>query len=312
MGYYGITGWSGGGRRPINYGLKAGQFRTGKYNVFQNKTVINNNIFAGGYGGFNYGYYDQQCCGSGSSTPKWMNWMMGIGLGTSLLGGIFSLFGGEKTEGGGETPEAKPETDEFASAKTLYPDWRFAKEGDTYYAVKGETQLTGTSVNDLLGQIGQINDEDEETVPKQPEVVEQGPKAPEQQTLTELEQKYLNDTEASGYKPVKFDENNLTDIIKALQGVYDYGKNSAGKDIGDFEDAKVNSPDSLTNLKADSEFIMEGRKYKIINKNGYIYAQDLTTQHPKQMYIVELKPGGGYQLSQREYTDTDGYGTGAY
>ena len=163
MGYYGITGWSGGGRRPINYGLKAGQFRTGKYNVFQNKTVINNNIFAGGYSGFNYGYYDQQCCGSGSSTPKWMNWMMGIGLGTSLLGGIFSLFGGEKTEGGGETPEAKPETDEFASAKTLYPDWRFAKEGDTYYAVKGETQLTGTSVNDLLGQIGQINDEDEET-----------------------------------------------------------------------------------------------------------------------------------------------------
>ena len=307
MGYYGITGWSGGGRRPINYGLKAGQFRTGKYNVFQNKTVINNNIFAGGYGGFNYGYYDQQCCGSGSSTPKWMNWMMGIGLGTSLLGGIFSLFGGEKTEGGGETPEAKPETDEFASAKTLYPEWRFAKEGDTYYAVKGETQLTGTSVNDLLGQIGQINDEDEETGPKQPEVVEQGPKVPEQQTLTELEQKYLNDTEASGYSPVKFDGANLSDIFSNLTGVFDYGKG-----IGDFANATADL-NGQTTLKEGSEITIGGKKYEIFkSEDGFVYLEDTGTARKKQIYILEKTPSGRYQLSQRSFTNTEGYGKAAW
>ena len=61
MGYYGITGWSGGGRRPINYGLKAGQFRMTKYNIPQNTTIINNNISVGGYrGGYNYNYFDKK------------------------------------------------------------------------------------------------------------------------------------------------------------------------------------------------------------------------------------------------------------
>ena len=90
MGYYGITGWSGGGRRPINYGLKAGQFRTTKYNVFQNNTVINNNVFTGG----GYGYYDNSCYGHCNSTPKWMNWMMGFGMVSSFLGGVMNMFGG--------------------------------------------------------------------------------------------------------------------------------------------------------------------------------------------------------------------------
>lgn len=307
MGYYGITGWSGGGRRPINYGLKAGQFRTGKYNVFQNKTVINNNIFAGGYGGFNYGYYDQQCCGSGSSTPKWMNWMMGIGLGTSLLGGIFSLFGGEKTEGGGETPEAKPETDEFASAKTLYPEWRFAKEGDTYYAVKGETQLTGTSVNDLLGQIGQINDEDEETVPKQPAVVEQGPKAPEQPTLTELEQQY-QENNVNDYSPVKFDGANLSDIFKNLTGVFDYGEG-----IGDFANAKADL-NGKTSFKEGDTIKIGNKDYTIIkSEDGFVYLKDTkSTRNGDQIYILEKTPSGGYQLSQRSFTNTEGYGKAAW
>ena len=53
MGIYDITGWSGGGRRPINYGLKAGQFRgMGRVNVFPSSTtIVNNNIIGGG------GYY---------------------------------------------------------------------------------------------------------------------------------------------------------------------------------------------------------------------------------------------------------------
>ena len=81
---WGITGWSGGPRTPINYNLRAGQFRgMGRANVFTtNYTIINNN-YGGRYGGgfANYGY--DTCChhDCGSSTPKWMNWLMGIGLG---------------------------------------------------------------------------------------------------------------------------------------------------------------------------------------------------------------------------------------
>ena len=310
MGYYGITGWSGGGRRPINYGLKAGQFRTGKYNVFQNKTVINNNIFAGGYGGFNYGYYDQQCCGSGSSTPKWMNWMMGIGLGTSLLGGIFSLFGGEKTEGGGETPEAKPETDEFASAKTLYPDWRFAKEGDTYYAVKGETQLTGTSVNDLLGQIKNMG-KDQEAAPAPKEKTTPEPKQKEQPTLTELENAYQQN--ADGYSPVKFDGANFANIFNNLTGVFDYGKDKNGNEIGDFANAKADL-NGQTTFKEGSEITIGGKKYEILkSEDGFVYLKDAkSTRNGDQIYILEKTPSGGYQLSQRSFTDTTGFGKAAW
>lgn len=97
MGMYSITGWSGGGRRPLTYNLKAGQFRgMGRVNVIPNQTtIINNNIINGGYGI----YDNHQCCNGG--TPKWLNWMMGIGIGTSLLGGILSLFGIGNNNGAG-------------------------------------------------------------------------------------------------------------------------------------------------------------------------------------------------------------------
>ena len=81
MSIYDITGWSGGGRRPISHNLRAGQFRgLGSVNVFgtPTRTVINNN-FGGGY---NYGYYDD----CGSSTPKWVDWCMGGGMVMNFLG----------------------------------------------------------------------------------------------------------------------------------------------------------------------------------------------------------------------------------
>ncbi len=109
MGNYGITGWSGGSRQSLTYNLKAGQFRgMGRVNVFPSKTtIINNNIIGGGYGV----YTDHHCCDNG--TPKWMNWMMGIGMGTTLLGGILNMFGigggGGSVEGaGGKEPETTP------------------------------------------------------------------------------------------------------------------------------------------------------------------------------------------------------------
>lgn len=110
MGIYDITGWSGGGRRPINYGLKAGQFRgMGRVNVFPSSTtIVNNNIIGGGCYSNSY-----DCgCNSGGGSNKFMNWMLGIGLGSTLLGGILSMFGiggGGKTEGAGGKEEVKAE-----------------------------------------------------------------------------------------------------------------------------------------------------------------------------------------------------------
>lgn len=120
-----VTGWSRGPRQPLSYNLRAGQFRgMGTVRSYGNNIFINNNYR--GFSGYDYG-----CTCNYSSTPKWMNWMMGIGLGTSFLGNILNLFGiggGGSVEGSGGT-ETKAKTDAQAEAdknctniKTLFGD----------------------------------------------------------------------------------------------------------------------------------------------------------------------------------------------
>ena len=153
MSPFGITGYSTSGKTPINYGLKAGQFRMPKYSVFQNKTVINNNIFGSGYGGFNYGYYDNSCCNN--SMPGWTKWLMGLGGATTLLGGILNLFAPQKSELGGTDPETEqPAADEFAGLKQVYPKGEFIKITDNlYYAVVDGQKYDGTSIAELFENI---------------------------------------------------------------------------------------------------------------------------------------------------------------
>lgn len=113
MSNYGITGWSGGPRQSLTHNLRAGQFRgMGRTNIFPSTTVVNNNFFGNGYG-----IYDDCCCNNNNSTPSWMNWMMGIGLGTSLLGNILGMFGiggggggVSDTEGGGGSEKSTKTT----------------------------------------------------------------------------------------------------------------------------------------------------------------------------------------------------------
>lgn len=112
MSNYGITGWSGGPRQSLTHNLRAGQFRgMGRTNIFPSTTVVNNNFFGNGYG-----IYDDCCCNNNNSTPSWMNWMMGIGLGTSLLGNILGMFGigggVSDTEGGGGSEKSSKTTKE--------------------------------------------------------------------------------------------------------------------------------------------------------------------------------------------------------
>lgn len=147
---YNITGWSGGGRRPLSYNLMPGQFRNTRVNVFQNNTIINNNI--GAFGGC-YDYGD--CgCGGGSNKMSWMDWTMMGGMLLNGLGNILSCFWGGGGGGGAEKAKADA-PDEFASLKTLYPKHTFSKVGDTYVCVtKDGKQIRGTSPEDLLNKLG--------------------------------------------------------------------------------------------------------------------------------------------------------------
>lgn len=122
MSNYGITGWSGGPRQSLTHNLRAGQFRgMGRTNIFPSTTVVNNNFFGNGYG-----IYDDCCCNNNNSTPSWMNWMMGIGLGTSLLGNILGMFGiggggggVSDTEGGGGSEKSSKTTKETKEVSKL-------------------------------------------------------------------------------------------------------------------------------------------------------------------------------------------------
>ncbi len=176
MSNYGITGWSGGPRQSLTHNLRAGQFRgMGRTNIFPSTTVVNNNFFGNGYG-----IYDDCCCNNNNSTPSWMNWMMGIGLGTSLLGNILCMFGiggggggVSDTEGGGgtETPKETKEVkasnekqDEFAGLKVLYPDGKFAKIGDKYRCNIDNQSFEADSIVDLDKQLKEALNKKPETV----------------------------------------------------------------------------------------------------------------------------------------------------
>lgn len=96
-------------------GIARQPFRPGQWQGFKgatrNTTYIQNNFYGSSVFGANqnYGYYQpqppcHQCDGGGDSEmPKWMKWMTGIGVGTSLLGNILKLFQKDKPEGGGAT-----------------------------------------------------------------------------------------------------------------------------------------------------------------------------------------------------------------
>ncbi len=88
MSVYNITGWSGGGRRPLTYNLRAGQFRNmGGCNVFgtPTRTIINNN-FGGGCG---YGY-DCDCDHNDGEVPNFIKLLMGGGMVMNFFGQIMS------------------------------------------------------------------------------------------------------------------------------------------------------------------------------------------------------------------------------
>ena len=95
-------------------GIARQPFRPGQWQGFKgvsrNTTYIQNNFYGSSVFGANrnYGYYTPQPsyhdCGN-NDMPKWMKWMVGLGVGSSLLGGILKLFQKDKPEGGGDVQE---------------------------------------------------------------------------------------------------------------------------------------------------------------------------------------------------------------
>lgn len=148
MGNYGITGWSGGGRRPITNNLRAGQFRQmGVPRNVSSNIFINNNF--GCAGSYNGTYFDG-CCGyNDGGMSKFEKWMMGLGISGGLLGGILGAFGKGKSEGAGDTGETK--TDEFAGLKELYKTdkFTFSKIGNDYCCNTGDDIITAPTIEEL-------------------------------------------------------------------------------------------------------------------------------------------------------------------
>lgn len=97
-----ITGSYYGGRRPLTFGMRAGQFRNSRASIFPSQTIINNNIGFGG-GCYNYDYCD---CGN-SNKMSWMDWTMFGGVMLNGIGNFLSCFWGGGG-GGSNGVEEKP------------------------------------------------------------------------------------------------------------------------------------------------------------------------------------------------------------
>ena len=236
MSNYGVNGWSGGVRQSLTYNLKAGQMRgMGRVNVFpSNTTIINNNIF-----GNSCGMYDN-CCDGSDGMSGFTKTMLGIGMGTSILGTILGFFGigggGGKSEGAGgtETPKETKEVkasnekqDEFAGLKVLYPDGKFAKIGDKYRCNIGDQSFEADSIVDLDKQLKAGLNKKPETVKTETDASSVKPSEPETQELKDGTFTSAIDEALGSKSKIKGEVTNNTDgtvSIKGTNNTYTYEK----------------------------------------------------------------------------------------
>lgn len=236
MSNYGVNGWSGGVRQSLTYNLKAGQMRgMGRVNVFpSNTTVINNNIF-----GNSCGMYDN-CCDGSDGMSGFTKTMLGIGMGTSILGTILGFFGigggGGKSEGAGgtETPKETKEVkasnekqDEFAGLKVLYPDGKFAKIGDKYRCNIGDQSFEADSIVDLDKQLKAALNKKPETVKPETDTSSVKPSEPETQELQDGKFVSAIDEALGSRSKIKGEVTNNTDGTVSIRGTnntYTYEK----------------------------------------------------------------------------------------
>lgn len=304
MSNYGVNGWSGGVRQSLTYNLKAGQMRgMGRVNVFpSNTTVINNNIF-----GNSCGMYDN-CCDGSDGMSGFTKTMLGIGMGTSILGTILGFFGigggGGKSEGAGgtETPKETKEVkasnekqDEFAGLKVLYPDGKFAKIGDKYRCNIGDQSFEADSIVDLDKQL-------KAGLNKKPETVKTENKPSEVKP----------ETDASSVKPSEPETQELQD--GTFTSAIDEALGSKSKIKGEV----TNNTDGTVSIKGTNNTYTYEKGKKTVTYNGKsytVYSLKGATNNKtgkavpttKQEYIII----NGQLVQPKDCKELAGLGTGS-
>lgn len=300
MGNYGITGWSGGGRRPITNNLRAGQFRQmGVPRNVSSNIFINNNF--GCMGSYNGAYFDDCCGNNDSGMSKFEKWMMGLGISGGFLGGILGAFGKGKSEGAGDTGETK--TDEFAGLKELYKNdkFTFSKVGNDYCCNTGNGIITAPSIEELNKKLMELKNKSTQE-PATTTSAQQTTKAAE--TPTETTDKFLNNYKDLNNSPVKVKGTDLTKLFQSISGVYDDGKDTKGREIGDFRTATAENYDA-----SKGTVKIGNHEYKVISNqpNGYLYVEDTNPRggsNNRQVYIIELNSNTNkYELHQRPFDE---------
>ena len=214
---YGITGWSGGARVPVNYNLRAGQFRTGGFGYWGgNRTIINNF-------GCNHFMPPEPQCNHGFGVPKWMNIAFLGGMVMQGLGGIMSAIFGNRGGGYGEGyggysdgygGMSAKDYDSLAALQRLYSGkYNIEKVGDEFVAVdKNGKQVTGKTISDLRAKLGGNTDEVDDT--------DGAGKTTGTRTPTAGEKKQAAESEIALYLVKKYNENGRN-LPHKIGGSYD-------------------------------------------------------------------------------------------
>lgn len=309
MGNYGITGWSGGGRRPITNNLRAGQFRQmGVPRNVSSNIFINNNF--GCAGSYNGTYFDG-CCGyNDGGMSKFEKWMMGLGISGGLLGGILGAFGKGKSEGAGDTGETK--TDEFAGLKELYKNekYTFSKVGNDYCCNTGDDIITAPTIEELNQKLIELKNKSTQQ-PTTTAPAQQTTQTAETQTETlpqlfnktgmsgltteqEVLDKFKTETKADAYKIDTSSSSGIT-----INKVNDSGNGTS------MSGTITISADQLKNLKPGEWTDLgkfHGKDISAKSLDGY-----LQIQVGNQTYIVGKTSNGDYQGYQFKDGNVDGY-----
>lgn len=315
MSNYGITGWSGGGRRPITNNLRAGQFRQmGVPRNASSNIFINNNF--GCMGSYNDAYFDGCCGNNDSGMSKFEKWMLGLGIGGGFLGCILGAFGKGKSEGAGDTGETtdKAKTDEFAGLKELYKNekYTFSKVGNDYCCNTGDDIITAPTIEELNKKLMELKNKPTQqsttTAPAQ-----QTTQAAETQTETlpqlfnktgmndltteqEVLNKFRTETKADAYKIDTSSSSGIT-----INQVNDKGNKTS------MSGTITISADQLKNLKPDEWTDLgkfHGKDISAKSLDGY-----LQIKVGNQTYIVGKTDNGNYQGYQFENGNVHGYST---
>ncbi len=306
MGNYGITGWSGGGRRPITNNLRAGQFRQmGVPRNVSSNIFINNNF--GCMGSYNGAYFDGCCGNNDSGMSKFEKWMMGLGISGGFLGGILGAFGKGKSEGAGDTGETK--TDEFAGLKELYKNdkFTFSKVGNDYCCNTGNGIITAPSIEELNKKLMELKNKSTQTT-KETSTTTPATTTTPKETLPRLfnddGMKELKTTEdvlkafkqATGSDAYKIDTSSSNGIT--INQVNDKGNKTSMSGSVKISAAQLEKlkPGEWTDLGS-----FHGKPIKATSLDGY-----LQIQVGDQTYIVG-KTNDNYQGYQFDNGNVEGY-----